>query len=246
MAENGLSMDEFLPEETEAVFRKLLTGISAVIFPSTYNPCDELLRKLLCELKIPWICYNSGALQEGALSFVGSDYVKSGRIAMGLAALLAGERARVLVLSIGVDSTESYLQRMQGFCQEGKEKYPEIRIAEILEIPWEEQAQRQDLQQALEKHPDINLVYIINPGDYSVCDRLEELAPDRRLPVLTYDLTQKSAEKLKEGKITAIMTQQPEVQGELTLELIYRYLAFGEAPEKVNYTKQEIYIAQNL
>ena len=238
------------PETIKNGFTDLLDGVNAVIYPDISFALGKWLTGILKERNIPWICYNSGSEDEKMLAFVGADYEKSGRIAMGLTALLAGSRTGVLVLSAGIDVTESYLKRMRGYCREGKEKYPGIRIADILEIPVDSEEQEEMLRNTFEKHPEIEIVYIINPGDYSICDTIRNLEKNgyakSDIPVITYDLTEESSERLKNGSITAIMTQQPEVQGELPLDLMYKYLAFGEIPKKVCYTRQEIYIAQNL
>lgn len=237
----GLMQDQFL---------QLLGDVNAVVYPNVAYSLGEWGTEIFKQRNLPWICYNSGSEDEGMLAFVGADYEKSGRIAMGLTALLAGIHANVLVLSIGIDCTESYMKRMQGYCREGKQKYPGIRIADILEIPIESEKQEEILKNTFEAHPEIDMVYIINPADYAICDRIRNLERSgcvrNNIPVITYDLTEESTERLKNGSITAVVTQQPEKQGELALDLMYKYLVFGEIPEKVYYTKQEIYIEQNV
>ena len=52
---------------------------------------------------------------------------------------------------------------------------------------------------------------------------------------------------IDQGIISATICQEPEKQGEMPLEILFRYLAYGTAPkEKMCYTNLSTHIAQNL
>ena len=91
------------------------------------------------------------------------------------------------------------------------------------------------------------MAYVVNPGDYSICGILRKYDPDRRIRIITNDLGQTQKEMLRNGSISATITQQPEVQGSYPLQILYEYLAFGKKPQDKNiYTKLEIRVAGNM
>ena len=65
--------------------------------------------------------------------------------------------------------------------------------------------------------------------------------------MITNDVVDSMKKMMKEGMIAATISQEPDVQGALPLELMFRYLAFDEAPVKKQcYTNLNIHILQNL
>jgi LacI family transcriptional regulator len=52
---------------------------------------------------------------------------------------------------------------------------------------------------------------------------------------------------IRQGVISATVCQEPERQGAQPLEILFRYLAYGELPkEKMQYTNLSIHIVQNI
>ncbi|MBC5737676.1 LacI family transcriptional regulator, partial [Lawsonibacter sp. NSJ-52] len=53
-------------------------------------------------------------------------------------------------------------------------------------------------------------------------------------------------EMLRDGIISATVSQQPDVQGALPLQILYDLLVFGTAPQRKRYfTQLDIHIPQN-
>lgn len=73
--------------------------MNAVVYPNVAYALGEWGTEIFKQRNLPWICYNSGSEDEGMLAFVGADYEKSGRIAMGLTALSGRNACRMCLYS---------------------------------------------------------------------------------------------------------------------------------------------------
>ena len=103
----------------------------------------------------------------------------------------------------------------------------------------------------IRENQDITAVYIANPGNYTICERLQEAAAEtagRKLVIITNDLIDADQERmLREGIITATICQEPERQGARPLQILFDKIAYGKDPatdwEK---TDLEIIIGESL
>ncbi len=198
----------------------------------------------------PCITYNIRASKtDHVIAHVGCDYEQSGRMACGLAAMILQEKGNVGIVSSWLEDAESYKLRVKGFREEMEAVYPELQIADTYV-----QGDRQDMfdfylsvEKMLSEHPEIDVIYLVNPGDYSVCRAMIKSSSGRRIPVITNDMsTDEQAQMIRKGEITAAVCQNPGYQGTKPLELMFHYLALEEEPEKENRDDLIIRIRQNV
>lgn len=205
--------------------------------------CVEAMEKQ----KKPVVFYNSILNGRKYLAYVGCDYEKSGRLAAGLCALAGGKNARVCMFSEGLKEAASSFERIVGFRKEAEAHYPQMKIEgcwQILDDPVENNIQ---VEKMLAEYPDVNVVYIANPADYKICELIHRADTNHQLKIVTNDVVETFAQMMEDGVVDATISQQPKVQGALSLEILFRYLAFGEKPKEKNcYTELHIHILQNL
>ena len=201
--------------------------------------------------EVPIVTYNIDIENpDERLCFVGCDYRESGRIACGLTAII-NSCARVLIVSEDPGDIPSGKQRLEGFARE-KERYPQMQIAGTIYLQnpvfMDRDQLRRKVRHKLLQDPDIDAVYLMNPSDYSLCDVIHEAAGDRKMTVITNDLvTAEQMQMLRDGRITATITQEPEKQGKKPLEILFRYLTMDREPEHDWIkTRLSITIRQNL
>lgn len=197
----------------------------------------------------PVVFYNQYPECEEALAYIGCDYGRAGNIAAGLCVLSGGRRARIAILSEGMPDRQilSYTERVREFRRRLETEYPDSTVAGELFFSGDYSENVLRCKYFLRKHPDITVAYVVNPGDYRICGILRKYDPDRRIRIITNDLGQTQKEMLRNGSISATITQQPEVQGSYPLQILYEYLAFGKKPQDKNiYTKLEIRVAGNM
>lgn len=196
---------------------------------------------------IPVVFYNTYIPGERFLAYVGCDYLKSGALAAGLSALAGGEDAHVCIFSEGLGPISSHRDRVDGFCKEASCRYPKMKVLELFSIDESREKNERAVEEMFRKYPDVNIVYVINPRDYEICRIIARADQKRQVRMITNDLVEEQMEMLKQGTISATVCQEPEKQGALSLEILFRYLAYGKEPkERLSYTNLSIHIAQNL
>ena len=93
----------------------------------------------------------------------------------------------------------------------------------------------------------MNIIYLVNPGDYSVCNAISKAMGTGKVRIITNDLVDPMKPMLKNGLVSATISQDSKNQGRLSLDILFNKLALGKEPEKdIYYTDLNIYIAQNL
>ena len=214
---------------------------------------------VLCEIweedgctPLPVVAYNMDVEDKSRrLCYVGCDYERAGRIACGLAALMTGERGRVLIASEDTGNIPSYVGRRKGFLEEMK-RYPQMVVVDEEYLSEKGMQDRTGFQKRMQElfseNEDIDVLYLLNPSDYSICDIVKRVSTNKSLRVITNDLvTDLQRQMIQDGRITATIDQEPDVQGRKTLEILFRYLAMDREPEQDWYqTNLSVIIRQNL
>lgn len=235
---------EFHPEENFMEKIEQQDGIAVLgIKIAEMTKClDEAER-----LGIPVVFYNTMIDGRKFLAYVGCDYGNSGKLAAGLSALIGGEDAKVCIYSEKLPEITSYFERLNGFQTEMQKRYPAMQILDIREISKNQTENEQSVQDMLEKFPDVNVVYVINPADYGICEAISRTDEKHQIRIITNDLVKEQITMIQQGIISATVCQEPEKQGAQPLDILFRYLAFGVVPEnKICYTNLSIHIAQNI
>lgn len=233
-------------DEVEACLKQLCAeqydGVA--LMPYADDSCEEIYIKYL--ENIPTVFYNMDNTQLGRLAYVGCDYEQAGRIAAGLAALFSNKQGKIGVYTAGDMQQVSYYRRMQGFRDELKSKYSHMEILGEINSYGFGSDDYAEIINFIKQNQDLNILYVVNPGDYGVCKKVHEQFADS-VCIITNDLVEEQRKLLKSGCISATIDQEPEVQGYESLQILFRYLALGIPPEKSCVcTKLKICIAQNI
>ena len=195
----------------------------------------------------PYVLFNRDLPKRNALSCVAPSLERAGQLAAGLSALIGGRKAGGWIFSEGLSYTDmSAVNRTEAFLKELELRYPDMHLLGMSEITLQEKKDRAEVQRALggEEKPDV--IYIDNPADYSICELIAELDPEHLIPVITNDLIEKQLPLFESGIISATICQEPERQGAQPLELLFRYLAYGEVPPRNCLCELSIRILQNM
>ena len=210
----------------------------------------ENLLKKRGEETVPIVSYNLDSACAWKLAYVGCDYRQSGRLACGVASLMTNGKGKVCILSMDKGNIQSSMERIEGFEDEMKSRYPEMEIVDKLFFglsgyygPIEK-----TLVRKLEEYSCIDIIYLVNPGDYSICEYISETEMPHKAKIITNDLiTGEQREMVRNEKIAVTICQEPEKQGRKPLEILFDYLALGKQPDTAWYkTELSINIAQNL
>ena len=197
----------------------------------------------------PLVLYNLDADVPGKIAYVGCDYRQAGRLSCGVAALMTHESGNVVIASQDTGNVPSSLERMQGFEEEAAAHYPSLKICgKVLLRPENMPDDFVNRLEALLAPGDIDILYLLNPGDYTICKTIAQMFPGGSPRIITNDLPDESQYSLFEtGVISAVICQEPEMQGARPLKILFRYLALGLEPETDWYrTQLSVRIRQNI
>lgn len=220
-----------------------LDGIA--LLPLKMNSIEAFVKRME-EKNVPMVFFNLDMEGTSRLSYVGCDYYASGRVAAGLTALAARERGKIAVSTNFDQISPSFRQRLEGFLGELDREYPDIQI---VNRDFDFVFQQDDYENILEivrKNPDLEALYVVNPGDYSICEKISELDKEKKIKIITNDIIQKQKSLMDRGIIVATIGQQPEKQGALPLQILYDYIGLGIVPKEKYLTELSIRIKQNI
>lgn len=236
--------EQYLAGVLEQVEKDQLDGL---ILAPLHLPVFSGFLKRIEKSGIPAVFYNVDNDEGSRLSYVGCDYKESGRVAAGLTALSINNKGPIGIATVLDEKSPSSYERLMGFRKEIKKENPDITIInEDADYIFQEN-NCDAILELVEKHPEMKALYVINPGDCSIFEKVMARAANKDLKIITNDLLQKQRQLLKKGIITATIGQQPDVQGTLPIQMLYDYLVLGSMPQKDKiYSSLQIYIKQNL
>lgn len=245
----GVSVDYYvLGRETRMDpedLKKFLDEFSCdglAIVPGEFPEIEGLIQRAV-ELEIPVVYYNIDSTFADRMCYVGCDYQKAGRLAAGVTALSIENKGNVAVISQPAMSRYSYQERVIGFKEELQKYFPEVTIAKQIELDYREDEERV-IRQLKESIPDLKAVYLVNPGNYSLCKAIRKEF-SKGIRIITNDLV--ARDMLGDGTIDVTITQDPLTQGSMPLQVLFDYLAYGKRPAgDFYYTNLAINIRESI
>lgn len=210
---------------------------------------DERIRIRINELYeqgIPVVTLNTDIENSRRIAYVGSNYSKSGATAAGLLRLMTHD-----IVSIGIITGSSdilcHTERIAGFTDTLKPYQKRMHIVSIVETQDDEIESYEQTSRLLKEHPEINALFFAAGGVYGGCRAITSLGLADKLCVIAFDKADTTEHFLQEGILSAVICQQPRIQGKKPLDLLFTYLTSGELPEKeYNYTAVDIRILENI
>lgn len=181
---------------------------------------------------IPVTTINTDVSDTHHFLYVGCDYVKSGRVAGGMLGLLSNGSKERIAIVIGSKMVMAQAQRLEGIEQSLRQEYDNITIEAILENEDDEDLSYQLIKELLQKNHDLTAICFASAGVKGGLRAVLESDYRNKPRIITYDLTNTVKENLEAGVITASVCQEPYRQGYLGVNLLSRYLLFGEHPKE--------------
>ena len=210
------------------------------------GPAIEGLIDRFSAAGLPVITFNTDARNSSRLFYVGSNTRQSGMMSAEMLAVLSGYSGKVAVLG---DFTRAspFIERFGGFCEYSQINYPEIQIHPCAHATSNTDVMARRLIEQIDLIPDIRGVFCTGYTSTSgALDALDELGR-RDILLVGYDLTTKTAKALKEGRVNALIVQDPYQQGYKAVQLLARHLLEGYLPEKPHlYIENRIVLKSNL
>lgn len=210
---------------------------------------DDRIRVRINELYeqgIPVVTLNTDIENSKRIAYVGSNYSKSGATAAGLLRLMTHDTVHIGIIT-GSSDILCHTERIAGFTDTLKPYQDRMHIVSIVETQDDEIESYEQTSRLLKEHPEINALFFAAGGVYGGCRAITSLGLADRLCVVAFDKADTTEQFLREGILSAVICQQPRIQGRKPLDLLFTYLTSGELPDnEYNYTAVDIRILENI
>ncbi|MBN1782913.1 substrate-binding domain-containing protein [bacterium] len=164
------------------------------------------------------------------LFYVGADSFLEGRRCGEIMGRILGGKGQVVVTAESFSATNLDLRR-RGFLNAIREKYPDVKVVDFVEASAGGGKAYQAGLDVLEKHPDLAGIYIAcgsPPAQFAKALVARERAS--QVKVVCHDLMDDTMRWVKEGVITATLSQNSFAQGYNPVIHMYNHLATGWKP----------------
>lgn len=237
--------DQRVPEREMGHILEEFSCDALAVVP-VHMPEVEMVIETAKSMEIPILFYNLDDERFDRLCYIGCNYQQSGRVAAGLAALCTGDKGNISIYSSRVLNSYSYQGRVDGFEKELADHYPQMKILEKVMLEDDQEEYYHAIERTKEQFPQLDLVYLVNPGDYHICEVVGNVFEQQKIRIITNDLLEIQMDMLRRGTISATISQEARRQGSLAIETLFNYLAYGKKPEqRYIYTDLSIYIGQS-
>lgn len=233
-------------EQIRAIDEFVAEGINGIAISPTNDARLAAKINELYDMDIPVVSLNTDIKDCKRIAFVGSNYYQSGATAAGLMRLMAkGEDVNVGIIA-GSSEILCHTERIAGF-KHAIENYSHINVVETIMNHDDDFVSYDMTSQLLKSHPEINALFFAAGGVYGGCRSVIAQERNKDMTIITFDQVATTKEMIEKDVISATICQEPFVQGNKPLDILFTYLATGELPEQeYNYTAVDIRIKENL
>lgn len=231
-------LEELVEEKAEAV---ILVPVS--------SPEVRSAVKKAAEMGIAVITLNDDIGDSGRTFYVGPQIRQSGRIAAELMGKFLNFRGRVITINGSIESFE-YSERLEGFTELVKEKYPHITIAGNYTYSPDRKFENEKcpMMEMLKDNREIDGIYDVDGASlYNIGRAVKENCQGEKVVLIGHEISDEVRELLEDGTIYACISQDPYSQGYSSVKLTYSYLAEGKIPESERmFTRLDIILKENM
>lgn len=228
-------LSEIDPDELDGV---------ALMAPESPQVRDALGR--LMEKGIKVVQFLSGQEKLPAADFVGMDNFAAGATAGKLIGKFSGPvSGKIMVIAETMQALDS-IQRRHGFDTVINERFPALQPLPSIETHANERRGGQIISRVLENHADIVAVYVLSSEARLPLAAVSAVADLKRLTVVVHERTPFSEEALRDGRIDAVIAQDPGHAVRSAIRLMRARVDFRQPLAAQDKIRTEVLLAENL
>ena len=166
------------------------------------------------------------------VTFIGSDNYQGGKLAGEYAGSLSDKQLRVVILE-GIPGHETGDNRLRGFT-EATAAYANISIIASQPANWERDQGYNVMQNLLQAHPVIDLVFACN--DLMALGAMEAIMAAGKLDkikIIGFDAVEEARKEIQRGNLEASIAQHPSEMGRLAIENAIKAVEGQTIPEYI-------------
>lgn len=237
-----------LPECNSAEYIRVLRkeidlGLDAVAIVNQRKYDMDLIVNTIESLNIPFITMNVDAPGSNRKCYIGSKYVAGGKLAGEFigTSLQFKEKATVLVINLKEeissfsDALDINSERLKGFLEVMQKRFPKVNC-DIVFVSTKYQSELIDSQiydLLVKREGAVDAVYFIPAFNTTFLKALEHLDYSKSITLL-HDLDSSAMHHLETHLLTAVIYQNPILQGYYTIKTLEHLLESNTNPEMKN------------
>ena len=188
----------------------------------------------------------SGQEKLPAADFVGMDNFAAGATAGKLIGKFSGPvSGKIMVIAETMQALDS-IQRRHGFDTVINERFPALQPLPSIETHANERRGGQIISRVLENHADIVAVYVLSSEARLPLAAVSAVADLKRLTVVVHERTPFSEEALRDGRIDAVIAQDPGHAVRSAIRLMRARVDFRQPLAAQDKIRTEVLLAENL
>ena len=219
-----------------------------VLFAPTAPQYTAPFTDELEKLNIPYIYIDSNIKDVPPLAFFGQNSRQSGYFAARMLMLLARDEKEIVIfrkIHEGIVGSNQQENREIGFRQYMEEYHPSCTILEL-----DLHAERNDednemLDEFFRTYPTVKNGITFNSKAYIVGEYLQSRGK-KDFNLIGYDLLERNVTCLKEGSISFLIAQQPELQGANGIKALCDHLIFKKEVTCINYMPIDLLTVETI
>lgn len=217
--------------------RQITEGTEAVAFVNQWSFDMEAVIDHIERARLPYITLNIDAPGSRRLCYIGPDYRAGGRLAAEFIgkSLMFCRRPRVLVITSrpklrsGRNTPDIYRLREEGFLSVMNSRFQGTDVdLRYLPTGLGKRSAREELRSLVVNRETVDAIYLIAAYNSEFLPLLDELGSERTISVV-HDLDSLSNHYLSAHLLTALIYQNPILQGYYTVKILERILEEGGA-----------------
>lgn len=206
--------------------------LSPTVIHITRRFTDQLM-----ELSIPYIFIDSNIPELHPLAFYGQNSERSGYFAAKMLMLMAGKTGEIAIfrqIKEGITGSNQQENRDKGFRIYMNEHFPFCHITELNLHPKCPKEDIELLDAYFAEHPSVSCGITFNSKAHVIGEYLQE-RNIKNFNLMGYDLLERNVTCLRNGSVSILIAQQPEIQGYNGIKALCDHLIFKKEVNAVNY-----------
>jgi LacI family transcriptional regulator len=229
-------------EKARLVLAKDMDGIVfAPIMPERTMPFIKRVQ----ERGVPYIFIDADIPGMSPLCTINQDSFRGGYLAGRLMYLMRGNRKGPAAILDAHGEDYHITRRRDGFLRYARETGMPAIAKEQFSTPGTEFSEIETFR-FLKEHPELCGIFITNCYAHRVVEAVKKARGPDDFIIIGFDLIPNNYALLKQGRISAIISQRPDYQGRESLLNLYRHLVLGQKiPAKVE-IPLDIFLKENI
>lgn len=219
--------------------------VAGVVLSPIEDPKVAQALEKLNAAHIPVITVNSDLADAPRMCFVGQNMEQSGQVAARLTGLLLGGSGTLGIISS--HDMRAVVHRRRAFEHYLAACWPQLQIAETVDIQETPEAAYQSALALLERQPTLEALFITCGCVPDICRAVRDKGLAGKLAILCYERYPAITELVRNGEISCTISGDLVEQGRLAMRLLFEHIIYDRIPEhKEVYTKNEILLRENI